>query len=113
MLVEKIVSKKPVPLALVKEIVKERLKETEATPTYEQDMTTKYVESFVRLTRAKTEKLIKELEGIDGMDETLAVKIADILPIKSPVLELLTQKKYVFTDEQKKQILDVVIQYTS
>jgi len=113
MLVEKIVSKKPVSLAEVKEIVKDRLKNKEGDPTYEQDMTLKYVGAFVRLTRAQTQKLVKDLSAIAGVDEPLAIKIADILPVKIPVLDVLLQKKYDLTDDQKKQIVDLVIQYTS
>jgi DNA-directed RNA polymerase subunit F len=113
MLVEKIISRKPVSLAEVKEILKDRLKDKEGEPTYEQDMTLKYVGTFVSLTRAQTHKLIKELMGIEGIDDVLAVKIADILPTKVQVLDVLLQKKYVFTDEQKKQIIDMVIQHTS
>ncbi|MDO8624708.1 MAG: DNA-directed RNA polymerase subunit F [Candidatus Diapherotrites archaeon] len=113
MLVEKIVSKKPVSLAEVKETLKERLKDKEGEPTYEQDMTLKYVATFVTLTRAQSHKLIKDLLGIEGIDDVLAVKIADILPTKPQVLEVLLQKKYNMTDEQKKQIVDLVIQYTS
>ncbi len=111
MLVEKIISRKPIPLAEVKEIIKERLKGEGIEPTYEQDMTIKYVNQFARLTRAKSEKLVKELMGIEGMDETLAVKIVDLLPTKAQVLEVLIQKKYPFSDEVKTQIIDLCKQY--
>ena len=112
MLVEKIISKKPISLAEVKEVIKDRLKGEGVEPTYEQDMTLKYVNQFSRLTKAKAEKLIKELSGIEGTDEALVVKIADVLPSKPQVLEVLIQKKYVLTDDSKKQILDLVKQYT-
>lgn len=113
MLVEKIVSRKPVSLASAKEIVKERLKGKEGDPTYEQDMTMKYVDDFAKLTRPKADKLVKDLLEIEGIDETLAVKIADLLPTKPQVLELLIFKKYPLTDEQKKKVLDKVIEQTS
>ncbi|MBS3061338.1 MAG: hypothetical protein J4215_02030 [Candidatus Diapherotrites archaeon] len=111
MLVEKIVSKKPIPLAEVKEIIKERLKDKDAEPTYEQDMTIKYVNQYARITRSKADKLHKELMGIEGMDDTLAVKIIDILPVKTQTLEVLIQKKYPLTDAQKTQILDLCKQH--
>lgn len=112
MIAEKILDKKPLPLAKVKELVKERVKDAEA-PTYEQDMTLKYAGKFSKLSRAKAEKLVEELQKIDGMDEWIAVKIADVAPQEKTVLELVLAKKYNFSEENIQNILDLIKKFTN
>ncbi|MBU0636141.1 hypothetical protein KKE06_03890 [Candidatus Micrarchaeota archaeon] len=107
MIAEKVLDRKTVPLAKVKELVKERVKDAEA-PTYEQDMTLKYVGKFATLSRAKAEKIVEELQKIEGVDEALAVKAADVLPVEKTVLELLLAKKYHLSDDAIQSILDVI-----
>lgn len=97
-------------MALAKELVKERLKDG-SSPTYEQDMTLQYVEKFVKLTRAKTEKMVDELKEVEGVDDWLANKIADVLPVEKPVLELLLVKKYKLSDEAMNKILEIVTKF--
>ena len=111
MIAEKILSRRPVSLAKVKELVKERVKGVES-PTYEQDMTLKYVGKFSKLSRAKAEKLVEELQKIEGVEEELAVKIADVLPQEKIMLELLLAKKYSLSDDAIQVILDAVKKYT-
>jgi DNA-directed RNA polymerase subunit F len=107
MIAEKILKRRPVTLAEAKEMVKERLKESDA-PTYEQDMTLQYVGKFAKLSRAKAEKLVEELQKIEGVDHWLAAKIADVLPQEKPVLELLLTKRYKLSEESMQSILENV-----
>lgn len=107
MIAEKILKRKPVSLAEAKEMVKERLKTSEA-PTYEQDMTLQYVDKFAKVTRANAEKMAEELQKIEGVDAWLAVKIADVLPQEKPVLELLLAKKYKLSEESIQSVLEAV-----
>lgn len=106
MMAEKILEKKSVTLSKAQELLKERTKET--TPTYEQDMSLKYMGKFAHLTLAKSEKLVHELQKIEGVTETLAVKIADVLPQEKERLELLLPKNAKISTESQTQILDLV-----
>lgn len=83
-----------VPLFEVKDMVKERLdiNEKGVEPTYEQNMVMDYSKKFVKLTPAKSRKLLEELLELEGMTEPLAVKILDILPEDMDELTLLISK---------------------
>ena len=110
MIQEKILSKRPVSLAEAKEILKERVKEKEE-PSYEQDMSLKYVEKFSKLSPSKAEKLVEDLTKIDGADDAFAVKVCDILPETKETLQLLLQKNSKIKESDFDKILDLVKKY--
>ena len=106
MMKEKILDKKFIPLIQVKELLKERSKEGELT--YEQSLTLKYADRFSKLPRVKSQKLLAELKGIEGVDEKLAIKLVDILPMEKEILDLLISKELKISDDDKKKILSVI-----
>ena len=110
MIPEKILSKKAITMSESKEILKERVKEKEE-PSYEQDMSLKYIERFAKLTPAKAEKLVSELIEIEGVDDVLAVKIADVLPATMEVLQLLLQKNAKIKEADHSKIFELVKKY--
>ncbi|MFH1895656.1 MAG: RNA polymerase Rpb4 family protein [archaeon] len=109
MLNEKVLSVKPIPLAKVKELLKDLSKENELT--YEQGLTLKYVEKFSRIPRTKAEKLMEDLLKFDGMNEELAIKITDLLPQNEEVLALIMPKTAKVSDEDTAKILKLVKSY--
>ena len=111
MLEQKIIESKPVSLVEVKELLKERAKAGELT--YEQTLTQKYASKYAKLTQAKANKLQNELNSINGMNEDLAIKIIDILPIEMEVLELLIPKNSSIKKDSFQPILDIVKKFAT
>ncbi len=109
MMDEKVLSSKPVPLVKVKEMLKELSNEGELS--YEQSLTLKYADKFSKITRAKAEKLIKELMEMDEMTEELAIKITDLLPQNEEIISLLIGKQTKISEEEMKKILKLVKSY--
>jgi DNA-directed RNA polymerase subunit F len=109
MIAEKIISKKPVTLADVKELMKDRSKEKELV--YEQDMTLKYVDKFAKLSAAKAKKLVEELLEIKGVDEEFAAKIADILPENKDTVLFIAPKRAKLEDSETEKIVSTVKRY--
>ena len=103
---EKILSKKFIPLIEVKELLKERSKEGELT--YEQGLTLKYADKFAKLPKVKTEKLLGELKKIDGVNDALAIKLVDILPMEKEVLDLMIARELKISEENRLKILDLI-----
>jgi DNA-directed RNA polymerase subunit F len=109
MLEEKLIEKKPIVLAEVKELLRERAKEGELS--YEQQVTLKYADKFAKLSKTKTLKLLEELKKIEGMSEELAVKLTDLMPESLEVLSLVIPKNLEFSEEKKKEILKVIKEF--
>lgn len=93
-----------------KEILKERVKEKEEA-SYEQDMSLKYIEKFSKLSPSKAQKLVEDLKEIEGVDETFAVKIADVMPETMEVLQLLLTKNSKIKESDLEKIFDLVKKY--
>ena len=99
-------SKREIPLYEAKEILKERA--TAGELTYEQNITSDYSKKFAKATKAKSEKLLKALNAIEGMTEKLAVKIVDILPADEEKLKMLLPKEPGLDEAKLKEILELV-----
>jgi len=106
MMEEKVLEKRFVPIAEVKELLKERAKDSELT--YEQSLTAKYAEKFSHLSKAKAEKLIEELKEIEGMNDEFAIKLADVLPSDKELLELMVPKHAKIKNEDVDKILKII-----
>lgn len=109
MLGKRINSEKDIPLYAVKELLKARIEEGE--PTYEQSVSYDYVNKFSKLTEAKGVKFMEELTKIEGVDEGLAIKIADIMPEEMEKLKLLVAKDSKLDDAALENILKLVKKY--
>ena len=110
MIGKKMISAKNVPLFQVKEILAERHKEGELT--YEQQQAFDYSKKFSKLTPAKGEKLLSELQSIDGLDDDFITKAIDIMPADLNTAKLLLYKGGAsVSDETLKQVVEVVSKY--
>ncbi len=112
MIGKKTVSKEPIPVAKVKDILQEFSEENELG--YEQNLTLDHVSSFSKLTQEDSLKLIEELTGaFDGkITEKIAVHIADLLPQDLDDMRLLFAKERVsLNKEEMEEILNIVGKY--
>ncbi len=99
-----------VPLSEVKNLLKKLQKERELTR--EQNITLEYTERVVSLPHTKTQKLIKELMGLDRVNEMQACKIADLLPSsEEEVIAIFSKESYTPSKEQVTKILDILKEY--
>jgi DNA-directed RNA polymerase subunit F len=81
------------------------LGEDKADPTYEQQLAMQHAKKFA-ITKAKSEKLKKELEGTGLLNERSVIKIIEIMPKNQMTLrQILAQEKKTFSDEDVNKIL--------
>ena len=110
MIGEKVVSKKIVTLGKVEALLKDRVKNVE--PKFEQEVTIKYVKRFRKLTAKQGESMIKDLFGLDFMDELHSVKVVDLMPADEKDLGVLfSDKRIPLTKAQIDDVLKIVSKY--
>jgi DNA-directed RNA polymerase subunit F len=109
MIGKKLESVEQVPVFQVKEILKERSSLGELT--YEQNLAYEYSKKFSKVTKAKGEKLLKELTAVEELDKKLVIKIVDILPADKDDLQLLLPKGTSIDDAKAEEILEIVSKY--
>ncbi|MCR4336168.1 MAG: RNA polymerase Rpb4 family protein [archaeon] len=106
MIGKKIVSQKNLPLFELKQILSERNKDGELT--YEQQAAFDYAKKFAKITPAKAEKLLKDLKGIEGLDEDFITKLIDILPTDLDTAKMIAYRTNPNLDDEKlKQIVEL------
>lgn len=110
MIGKRVVSSQNVPLYEVKETLSERNKEGELR--YEQQQAFDYAKKFCKIAPAKGEKLLKELEDIEGLDNDFISKAADVLPADIDTARLLSYKANSIPDEKLKQVVELVSKYS-
>ncbi|MEM2839451.1 MAG: RNA polymerase Rpb4 family protein [Thermoplasmata archaeon] len=90
-----------VPLAEVKAILEEEAGQRELST--EQKYALEHAQRFSRLDDKKAKKLVGDLmEGVEGLSEVLAVKIADIMPVDAEDIRVIFSKER--SQPQKKDI---------
>ena len=100
-----------VSLAEVKSIMKKAEKERKEL-TYEQRNALDHAHVFAKLSLTDTKNLIKELSGLEFIQENHAYKIADVLPITDDdVRALFAKERFTLNEMQIKQILEIVAKY--
>src|SRR3989344_674517 len=104
MIGKKMISMRQIPLYEVKEILEQRQEKSELG--YEQKLTHDYVKKFAKVSKAKGDK------AIGDMDDALAIKIIDSMPGSIDVLRLLIPKGSKITEEQQQNILKIVGTYS-
>jgi DNA-directed RNA polymerase subunit F len=98
-------------LAEVKSILTKVEKERKELQ-YEQRIALEHANKFVKLSVTKAKQLIKELQGIDIIEQRHAYKIADILPQTADDLKTIFAKERIsLKDDVIKQILDIIQKY--
>ena len=104
---------KPVPLAEVKRTLR-KIEKDRKEMLYEQKNALEHANKFAKLTIKKTEDIIKELQKIDLIQETHAIKIADILPKnQDDVKAIFAKERISIGDNEIKKILDIVAKYNT
>lgn len=108
MIGKKILEENNVPLHEVKTILSERNKDGELS--YEQQAAFDYSKKFAKITPAKGEKLMKDLQAIEGLSEDLLTKIIDLVPADLESVQLILYKSEL-GDDTAKQILEITSKY--
>ncbi len=99
------VSEKPVSVSEVKKILEDRKERGELT--YEQKVTLEYAQEFGKTGPRKLKEALEKLADM-GIDEKVAVRIADVKPTTKEELKLIFEKTRLgLKDEQVKKILDI------
>lgn len=106
MIGKQLIEKKQIPLAHVREILKDR--EGTAEPSYEQTQTMEYANKFAKISKDEAEGLLNNLLNIPNMDEEMAVKLVDFLPDELDGVKLLVSKGSKLDDSQLKEAFDLV-----
>jgi DNA-directed RNA polymerase subunit F len=105
-----IVGERPLPLAEVLEILKQRKKEGELN--YSQRTTYDYAQKVVELNLKKTQELLAELLKVEGLKESQAVALVDLMPKTVDDINLIFVKERTKLEEtQAKQILEIIERY--
>lgn len=102
---EKIIEMKPISMAEVRKVLKEKKADDELN--YEQDLTMKYVERFSKLTEKQTADLLKSLEEFEFLktNEELKYQIIAALPTHEEQVKLFLPKDVTATTEELKKIV--------
>lgn len=110
MIGKELVGEKPVPIAVVKKILEERVG---GEMIYEQKIALEHSQKFAKLKPKDAEKIVEEIKelGLRLRDDVI-VKIADIMPedevaVKAVAMQSGTQLK----KEQIQKILDITSKY--
>jgi DNA-directed RNA polymerase subunit F len=106
MIGKELIEKKQIPLAHVREILKER--DGDAEPSYEQTQTMEYVNKFAKVSKSDAEGLLNNLLNIQNMEEEVAVKLVDFLPEDVEGVKLLLSKNSKLDDSQIREAFDLV-----
>ncbi len=104
MIGKKVVSRANVPLFEVKNFLTERSKDGELT--YEQQSAFDYSKKFAKVTPAKGEKLLKDLQAIEGLSEDFITKVIDILPLDIDTAKLISSKENI-EEGKLKQVVEL------
>lgn len=98
---------KDIPVSEVKAILEKRKKEGELS--YEQNLAFEYSNEFGKLKVTSARELVDALMKIEGVDNSLAVQIADNLPAdKDDITVLIEKKRKSFSEADIKKILHLV-----
>ena len=101
----------PVSLAEVKNILKKVSKERKEL-LYEQRIALEHSQKFAKFSVTKTNEMIKELKGLEFLNDAVAVKIADLLPTAVDDVKVIFAKERITLGENEiKKILEIVEKY--
>ena len=110
MIGKELIEKKPITLREVRDLLKE-VKSKNAELSYEQTTTLEYATKFAKLTKAKEEKLIKELKEIPEIEEEFIIKVVDIMPDEFEILKAIAYKNSKLKEDQLKKVFEIVQKY--
>ncbi|MDG6220787.1 MAG: RNA polymerase Rpb4 family protein [Candidatus Thermoplasmatota archaeon] len=95
-------------LAEVKEILEEE-NEARGELNHEQGFALQHVRSVVRIPAKRTRSVVEELMGIEGVNETIAVNLVDIMPTHIDDIKAVFHKeRYDVSEETVKKIMEII-----
>ena len=98
-------------LAEVKKILTKVEKERKVL-LYEQRIALEHAQKFAKLPVTKTKALIEELKKVDGVEESHAYKIADMLPdTEDDIKTLFAKERVSISADSIKKIIELVEKY--
>lgn len=110
MIGKRLVSKNPVPLAEVKEIIAKKKKDGELS--YEQNLTLEYCKKFSKISEKDAEKLIAELMQMEKLKKENAVELTDIMPKTPDEVKLVFSKEhFILSDDEIAKIIEALNKY--
>lgn len=110
MIGKRLVSKNPVPLAEVKEIIAKKKKDGELS--YEQNLTLEYCKKFSKVSEKDAEKLIAELMQMEKLKKENAVELTDIMPKTPDEVKLVFSKEhFILGDDEIAKIIEALNKY--
>lgn len=119
MIVKEVITEELVTLPEVKDLLIQvrdaRKKETKEDVElgYELRKAIAHVETFSKLDAKQSRELVNKLLELEKMKPEIAIRIADILPLSNDeIRSLYAKERYTLTEEELKQILDLVLQYS-
>ncbi|MBN1280089.1 MAG: RNA polymerase Rpb4 family protein [Candidatus Thermoplasmatota archaeon] len=99
---------KLVSLAEVKNILKKISKERKEM-LHEQKIALEHAEKFSKLNVKQTKELIADLQKLEHVEEIIAYKMADILPMsEDDVKAIFAKERYTPNDREIKNILETI-----
>ncbi|OIO21353.1 DNA-directed RNA polymerase subunit F [Candidatus Micrarchaeota archaeon CG11_big_fil_rev_8_21_14_0_20_47_5] len=104
MIGKNVLSKKPLCLAEVGEILEERKKDGELG--FEQKASLDYCAKFSKLSFEDAKGVVEDLEKFAAIDEETRIKIVDVLPVHASQVRALLQKSKIALSEG--EILEVL-----
>lgn len=115
MIGKKVYSSKEVPVFEVKQILKERIDANDkgVEPTYEQNLVMDYAKKFSKLAPSKSQKLFSDLKKIEGISDSLAVKIVDVLPSDIEEMNLLIPRNDKIEESKINEALELVKKHSA
>lgn len=119
MIVKEVINEELVTLPEAKELLIQvrdaRKKETQEDVElgYELRKAIAHVETFSKLDAKQSREMVNKLLKLEKMKPEIAIRIADILPLSNDeIRSIYAKERYTLTEEELKQILDLVLQYS-
>jgi len=110
MIGRKILEEKPVTMAEVLEVLKEKSSEN---MIYEQKLALDHLQKFVKLKPGEVRKLVEEILALnEKFRPAHAVKVADLLPVdEADVKAIFAKERFTLTKEEIAALVDLVAKY--
>ena len=97
---------------LLAEVEADRAEDEERELRYELARAIEHTNRFAVLDPEESRELVSELEELESVDESVAYKIADLLPqSRNELRAVFAQERYALSGDELDEILDIVAKY--
>ncbi|MFA5381638.1 MAG: RNA polymerase Rpb4 family protein [Candidatus Micrarchaeia archaeon] len=101
---------KDISLSEVLELLEKRKKRSALG--YEQQTCYNYCELFSKLSLIDGKKMIEELKEIEKLNDKIAIKILDIMPVKENQLKIILAKERIeLSTEEIQKVFEIILRY--